>query len=206
VTEPVILIGDGGHAKVVFEAMRVMGWTCAGVVAPDGGKFAGAASLGDDEAAFARFPQGGRAALGLGGIPSQGAPGTALRRRVYEAYTARGFVFPPLIGAGAILAADVELADGAQIMAGAVLQPGVRIGRNAMVNTGACVDHDTVVEDHAMIAPRAALCGNVTIRSGAYVGAGAIVLQGVTIGAGAVVAAGATATASVPDGGYVSRR
>lgn len=203
---PLILIGCGGHARVVLDALRAMGRSCAGVAAPDCETFEGVPGLGDDAAVFAGFPGGADAALGLGGTPGKGASGAQQRRRVYEAYVSAGFRFPPVIGRGAILSPAAELADGAQVMAGAVLQPGARIGPNALVNTGACVDHDSVLESHAMVAPGAVLCGGVTIGQEAYVGAGAVVLQGIRIGARAVVAAGATATVDVPDDGYVSRR
>lgn len=202
----VILIGAGGHARVVLDALRSMSRECLGVAAPGCDEFDGANGLGDDAAVFARFPEGCEAAMGLGGTPGQGAPGTKLRRKVYEDYRARGFRFPPVIGRGAIISPASMLEDGAQVMAGAVLQPGVRVGLNALVNTGACIDHDAHIEPHAMVAPGAVLCGGVRIGAGAYIGAGAVVLQGVVVGPEAVVAAGAVATAEVPAGGYVSRR
>jgi len=201
----VLLIGGGGHARVVLDTLGVMGRTCLGIVASEPSSAIGLSYIGDDAAAFRLFPQGGEAALGLGGVPRQGVPGTALRRRVYEAYIARGFRFPPLIGRGVIMAPDVMLADGAQVIAGAILQPNVRLGRNVLVNTGARIDHDTVIADHAMIGPGALLCGEVAIGVGAYVGAGAIVLQGVRIGPDAVVAAGAVASRDVEAGGFVGR-
>lgn len=201
-----LLIGGGGHARVVLDTLAMMGRRCIGVTAQSAPDLPGLDYLGDDSAAFDRFPDGMEAALGVGGTPRQGASGTALRRRVYEQYRARGFTFPPLIGRGVLMAGDVVLEDGAQIIAGTLIQACVRIGPNAMLNTGACVDHDSVVQAHAMVGPRAVLCGGVTIGEGAYVGAGAVVLQGIVIGAEAVVAAGAVATADVPEGGYVSRR
>lgn len=202
----VLLIGGGGHARVVLDGLLAMGRYCLGVTARTAPNLPDVLYIGDDEAAFERFPSGLEAALGLGGTPNKGASGTALRRKVYEDYIARGFHFPPIIGRGAIMAPDVELEDGAQVIAGAILQPNVRVGRNAMINTGACVDHDTVVCDHAMVGPGSVLCGGVEVGVGAYIGAGATVLQGIRIGPDAVVAAGAVATADLPAGGYVSRR
>ncbi|WP_421730473.1 hypothetical protein [Brevundimonas sp.] len=204
-TGEVLLIGGGGHARVVLDTLGVMGRTCLGIVASEPSSAVGLSYIGDDAAAFRLFPQGGEAALGLGGIPRRGVPGTALRRRVYETYIARCFRFPPLIGRGVIMAPDVALADGSQVIAGAILQPNVRLGRNVLVNTGARIDHDTVIADHAMIGPGALLCGEVAIGVGAYVGAGAIVLQGVRIGPDAVVAAGAVASRDVEAGGFVGR-
>ncbi|MGH7020276.1 MAG: hypothetical protein ACREEY_10365 [Brevundimonas sp.] len=202
----VLLIGGGGHARVVLDGLLAMGRFCLGVTACEAPNLPDLTYIGDDEEAFRRFPKGMEAALGVGGTPRQGASGTALRRKVYGLYVERGFHFPPVVGRGVIMAPDVVLEDGAQVIAGAILQPNVRVGRNAMINTGACVDHDTVILEHAMVGPGSVLCGGVEVGVGAYIGAGATVLQGIRIGADAVVAAGAVATADVPEGGYVSRR
>lgn len=201
-----ILIGNGGHARVVLDALKAMGRVCVGVAAPDGDSFEGVPGIGDDQAAWAAFPDGAEAALGLGGVPARGRTGTELRRSVYEAYVGAGFRFPSVIGRGAIVSPAAGLKDGVQIMAGAVVQPGARLGRNALVNTGARIDHDTTLEDHAVVAPGAVLCGGVSVGVGAFIGAGAVVLQEVRIGTGAVVAAGVVVTGDVPDGGFVGRR
>lgn len=192
-----LLIGAGGHARVVAEALRVMGREIEAVVAADGDL--------DDEAALARWPHGCEAALGVGGRPRRGDPGVDARRALYEAYRSRGFVFPAVIGAGVVVAADVTLADGLQLMAGAIVQPGVRFGSNVLINTGARIDHDCEIGDHAVVAPGAILCGGVAVGAGGWIGAGAVVLEGRRIGAGALVAAGAVVTRDVPDGGFVER-
>ncbi|MFN6980436.1 MAG: NeuD/PglB/VioB family sugar acetyltransferase [Brevundimonas sp.] len=201
-----VLIGGGGHARVVLDTLLGMGRLCRGVIAQASPDLLDIEYLGGDEAALRHFPNGAQAAMGVGGTPRQGASGTALRRRIYEQYREAGFTFPALVGRGVILAPDVEIEDGGQIIAGAIIQPNVRIGQNVLVNTGACVDHDTVIQAHAMVGPRAVLCGGVIVEEGAYIGAGAVVLQGIRIGADSVVAAGAVATADLPTGGYVSRR
>lgn len=191
---------------MVLDSLLAMGRYCLGVTAREAPSLPDVLYVGDDEDAFARFPNGVEAALGLGGTPGKGSSGTALRRRVYDEYVARGFHFPPVVGRGVNMAPDVMLEDGAQVIAGATLQPNVRVGRNAMINTGASVDHDSLICDHAMVGPGAVLCGGVEIGVGAYIGAGAVVLQGVRIGPDAVVAAGAVATVDLDAGGYVSRR
>lgn len=200
-----LLIGGGGHARVVLDTVLHMGLRCHGVTAPTAPSLSGVSYVGDDESAF-RSSQPRTAALGLGGTPRQGMSGTQLRKSVFLRFRDEGFAFPPLIGRGVLLSEDATLGSGVQLVAGAIVQPNVRIDDNVVVNTGACLDHDAVIQAHAMIAPRAVLCGGVVVGTGAYIGAGAVILQGVTIGADAVVAAGAVATTDVPDGGYVSRR
>lgn len=199
----VVLLGAGGHARVVLDALTAMGRPCAGVAAPADPGFDRIPWLGDDAAVLAAGHR--EAALGIGGRPRRGDPGIEPRRALYLRFRLAGVVFPPALGRGVVIAPDVALTDGAQVMAGAVVQTGTRLGLSVLVNTGARIDHDAVLEDHAVVAPGAVLCGGVRIGAGAWVGAGAVVLEGRSVGAGAVVAAGAVVTRDLPDGGLAER-
>jgi UDP-perosamine 4-acetyltransferase len=195
-SRPVILLGNGGHAKVVLDALRSSGRDLAGWAGPGAREtWLGLPCLGDDAAAWTQAPERYALAFGFGD--------NARRHRLFDRFARVGFAFPALCHAAAYRAPDTGCADGAQIMAGAVVQPGCRIGTVAIVNTGARVDHDCEVGAFAHIAPGATLCGGVKVGDGALVGAGATVVPGVRIGADAVVAAGAVVTADVPAGAMV---
>jgi UDP-perosamine 4-acetyltransferase len=155
----------------------------------------GTAYLGTDDAVLHHLPNRVRLVNGVGSIDS-----TALRQAVYEKLRAQQYVFEPVIHPSAVVAPEVCIGDGAEIMAGAVLQPGSRVGENAIVNTGARVDHDCSIGAHAHIAPGVTLSGNVHIGDGAHIGTGASIIQGVNVGAGAIVAAGAVVIRDVPAG------
>lgn len=189
---PLVLLGAGGHARVLVALARAAGHPVLGVCDPT--LAADAISrwedldvLGDD-GALDRLPPG-RVALVLG--IGQLATGT-LRERLYAAWRARGYDFPALVHPAAWVAPGVVLADGVQVMAGAVIQPGCEIGANSIVNTRAGVDHDCRLGRDVHVSPGATLCGTVTVEDGAFIGAGATVIQGLRIGARAVVGAGVT--------------
>jgi sugar O-acyltransferase (sialic acid O-acetyltransferase NeuD family) len=198
VSLPVIVIGGGGHGRVVIEALRRAGSTVIGVIDPERGVSAllpdGVAWLGSDEALAAYAPDGHVLANGVGSI------GDTARRRVFERLKAAGYGFVRVEHPAATIAqAGVSLGEGAQVMAGAVVQPGTRIGANAIINTRAAVDHDCVIGDHAHIAPGAVLCGDVVVGGDTHVGAGSVVIQGRRIGAGCLIGAGAIVLRDVPD-------
>ena len=192
-SRPVIVIGSGGHAKVVIAALQRSGTEILGITDKDrrraGARVLGVPVLGDD-----RVLAGYEAdtVVLVNGVGCSGS--SALRRRVFEDLREKGFHFAVVIHPAAIVAADSELGEGAQVMAGAVIQPGCRIGANAIVNTGAGIDHDCAIGDHAHIAPGAVLCGGVIVGEAAQVGAGATVIQNVEIGVGALVRAGSLVT------------
>lgn len=197
---PVIVIGGGGHAKVLVSTLLLCGREILGFVdlVPTAPPLLGVSCLGGDSAVSHHSPD---EVMLMNGIGSTGSSGK--RRDAYERFTRDGYRFAAVVHPSAIIASDVEVEDGAQIMAGAVVQTGSRIGRNAIVNTGARVDHDCVVDSHAHVAPAATMCGSVHLGVGAHLGAGATVIQGIRIGDGSVVGAGALVIRDVPDGAKV---
>ena len=198
---PLIILGGGGHAKVVIEALLQGGRTVLGRTDgdPAAADCLGVPVLGDDRTVLEHDLEDVRLVNGIGAT----GDGTA-RRDLFAAFRSQGYRFAEVLHPAATVARDVVLEEGAQIMAGAVLQPGCRIGANAIVNTGARVDHDCVIGAHAHIAPGAVLCGGVRVGAGSHIGAGATVIQYLEIGPGCLVAAGAVVVASVPAGTKVA--
>ncbi len=186
--KPVVLVGGGGHARVIRDTLEAAGRTLIGVVDRDPAaiQVSGVNVLGDDSAALALAPESVEMANGVGGIGD-----TLLRRQVFEKFKAHGFTFATVIHPSAVVALDVQLGEGCQVMAGAVVQTGVVIGRNAIVNTRTCIDHDSRIGDHCHIAPGVILCGNVCVGAGSHIGAGAVIVQGAEIGPDSFVKAGA---------------
>ena len=200
-TAPVIILGSGGHARVLLDVLRQCGVEVLGCTGPGSAPAetppAGLNYLGSDEA-ITQAPVKVRLVNGLGGVGD-----TAPRRQLFARFKEKGYVFATLVHPSAVVAGDAVLGEGAQVMAGVVLQPGCVLGDNAIVNSGAVIDHDGHIGAHCHVAPGAVLSGAVTLGEGVHVGTGAAVIQGVTIGAGAVVAAGAAVTEDVSAGAKV---
>jgi len=155
--------------------------------------------IGDDGAVLRFAVDAVRLVNGIGAVRV-----SPLRRQLYDSFKSRGYSFATVVHASAIVAPDVVLAEGAQIMAGVVLQTGCQIGENAIINTRVAVDHDCVIGNHVHVSPGATLCGNVVVGEGSHVGAGATVIQGICIGRNCTVAAGAVVIRDVPDNATVA--
>jgi len=199
--QPVVLIGMGGHARVLLEALR-----CASI--PVSGYVNSAAidsldksirSLGDDDH-FVSNSSPGEAFLvnGVGGVKF-----TTQRKSLFKRYKSLGYQFATVIHPQSVVARDVELGEGSQVMAGAVIQSGVKCGENVIVNTRAGVDHDCVIESHAHISIGSTLAASVCIGEGTHIGASATVIQGIHIGSECVVGAGAVVLSDVSTGDTV---
>jgi sugar O-acyltransferase (sialic acid O-acetyltransferase NeuD family) len=202
---PVIVVGAGGHAAVVADALIAAGRTVLGFVDGDpakaGTRLLGLPVLGDDSALAAHRGAGIELANGLGGAGSLASVelGTT-RRRVQRRLSGEGWTFTDVRHPSATIARSAELGPGVQVLAGAVVQPCARVGAGAIVNTRAVVEHHAQVGDFAHIAPGAVLCGAVHVGEESHVGAGAVVRQGIQLAARVVVAAGAAVTRDVHSG------
>jgi UDP-perosamine 4-acetyltransferase len=194
---PVIVIGGGGHAKVLVSTLllcrrKILGFVDLNPTAPP---LLGVRCLGSDEAVGVHAPGDVQLVNGVGSASS-----TTIHKDVYDRFIRQGYCFATVIHPSAVVASEVQIEDGVQVMAGAMLQPGSRVGANAIVNTGAVIDHDCVVGAHVHIAPRAVLSGGVRVNTGALIGTGACIIPGVSVGAGSVVGAGAAVIRDVPSG------
>lgn len=159
----VIVLCAGGHARVVIEALLSRGIRPAAVIDRDaarvGEAIGGVPIRGSDDDVMKTAVDTVELANGLGNRASRTNSGLSGRRALFGRFAAMGYKFPVIAHAAAVIASDVQLGDGAQVMAGAVIQPAARIGQNVLVNTRAVVEHDCVVGDHAHVAPGAVLCG-----------------------------------------------
>jgi len=150
--------------------------------------------LGDDEIVLMYDPDSVVLVNGVGSIARQ-----TTRRMIFERFRQKGYHFEPVRHPASIVAPDVKLSEGTQVMAGAILQPGCMLGVNTIINTGAVLDHDCHIGDHVHIAPGAVLSGTVRIGNETHVGTGAVVNQGISIGAGSIIGAGSVVVRDVPD-------
>ena len=188
------MLGAGGHARVLQEALALQGVVLHGFVAPTE-----ESQLGSCPWLGAEFDHlDPDAVLLVNGIGSISEP--EARQRVYLSAVAAGFSFASVIDATAIVRPSVELAPGVQVLAGAILNTDVVIGENAIINTGAIIEHGSRIGAHSHVSPAAALAGNVTIGETSHVGIGARVIQGISVGSHCTIGAGAVVTRDVEDG------
>lgn len=196
---PVIVLGAGGHAKVLIEALLKSGNLIAGIVDPDPKladvEILGVHVLGGDNVVNEFSPFEIQLVNGLGSV---GLP--VKRQQLFERFKGMGYKFATVVHPSAVVALDVVLGEGVQVMAGVVIQSGCCIGFNSIVNTRASVDHDCIIGDHVHIAPGVTFSGCVNFGIGSHIGTGATVIQGISIGRSCLVAAGAVVTKNITDG------
>lgn len=193
--KPVIIIGGGGHAKVLASTLVEMNIPILGFVDPDTSKITllGLPRLGGDEAILDHSPDSILLAQGLGSVSPD-----FVRSKVFDHHKSLGYTFVTAIHPTAIVAREVEIGEGTVIFAGAIVQPGTQIGQNCVLNTRCSVDHDCYIGPHNHIAPGATLSGSVTTGSNCHIGVGSTIIQGVILGENSLIGAGSVVLKQVP--------
>lgn len=190
----VVIIGGGGHAKVVIESLRASGHTVAAIVDadPTPREVLGVPVVGDD-LKLPQLKEQGLSALFV-------AIGhNRLRETLGRKAQGLGFALVNAVHPSAMISPSVKLGQGVAVMAGVAINADTHVGDLAIINTGAVVDHDGRLGVACHLGPASALAGGVTVGDRAFLGVGARVIPGVRIGADTILGAGGVVVRDLPD-------
>jgi sugar O-acyltransferase (sialic acid O-acetyltransferase NeuD family) len=192
-----VVIGGGGHAKVVIASIEAAGDVVLHVLDDDPSRW-GTTLLGRPvmgPVSQELVPRDAHAVLAIGA----GRVRSALAAKLSVRW---GTVVHP----SAVVHSSVVLGEGTVVFAGAVIQPDTTVGPHVIINTSASVDHDGNLGAYVHIAPGVHLAGQVTVGEGTLVGVGSAVIPQITIGAWSTVGAGSAVVHDVADGVTVAGR
>jgi sugar O-acyltransferase (sialic acid O-acetyltransferase NeuD family) len=201
-SKPLIIIGAGGHAKVLIDALKLLGAPILGISERNPAlistELLGVPVICNDDELKKYPPASVTLVNGLGGVKD-----TSLRRAVFKRLKMLGYAFSQVIHPSTVISLNARLSEGVQVMAGAVIQPGATIAENTLINTRTSVDHDCQIGSHVHLAPGVTLCGSVEVGDSVHVGSGATVIQGIIVGRHSLVGAGTLVRENVPEGSTI---
>ncbi len=185
-----IIVGAGGHAKVLIAAMEAMGEPADALLDDNASRW-GSDLLGvpivGGLAELSSWPDA-RAVISVGN--------NARRKQIAEAHPRVAWI--TVVHPSAIVHRSAAVGAGAMIIWRAVIEPDVTVGAHAIVNSGAIVCHDSVVGDYAHVSVTSVMAGGARVEEGVFLGMNAGVIGGVTVGAWSTVGAGASVVRDVP--------
>ena len=181
-SKDVIIIGAGGHAKVIADIIYKSGDNLIGFLDDNLANKGKEIYLGKKVIGTTKDIEIYNKNYFIIGIGNNSIRKKINNENNLKLYTA--------IHPSAIIAEDVKIGTGSVIMAGVVINPGTVIGKNCIINTSSSLDHDNLLEDYVHISPGAHLAGTVTIKEGTWICTGAIVKNNITIGKNNIIGAG----------------
>lgn len=193
--KPVIIIGNGGHSRVLIDTLQLQKREILGFVAPqEESNLIQIPYLGNDENVLKYCPTEIELINAIGSVSN-----TNLRKDLFEYFKSKDYSFSNVIHPSAVISETVTLGEGIQVMAGAVIQPFSNIADNTIINTSSSVDHDCTIGKHCHIAPGTILSGGITVGEGTHIGTGSTVIQNVHIGKKVLIGAGSLILHHVAD-------
>jgi sugar O-acyltransferase (sialic acid O-acetyltransferase NeuD family) len=198
--EQIVLLGGGGHAKVLIDLIRTVGqFKIEGILDPvkkAGSSIFDVEVIGNDDILSELYQKGIRnACIAVGSIKDN-----STRKMLFQKAKQIGFFIPSLIHLKAVISYKTNISEGVQVMAGAIVQAETQIKENTLINSGVIIEHDCYLGRHIHISSGAVLSGGVSVGDGSFIGAGSTILQGIKIGNNVIVGAGAVVIKDVPDG------
>lgn len=190
----VVIIGGGGHAKVVIESLRACGETVAAIIDadPTPREVLGVPVVGDDLALPTLRGQGlSKLFVAIGD--------NRLRQTLGRKARDHGFDLVNAIHPSAVVSPSARLGEGIAVMAAVAINAESRIDDLVIINTGAVVDHDCRLGAACHLGPASALAGGVSVGERAFLGVGVRAIPGVSIGADTIVGAGGVVVHDLPD-------
>lgn len=190
----ILIIGAGGHGKVVADILLRLSMPVLGFLDDDPATWGtlrlDLSVLGAIDTFSDYFPEG--LVMGIGS--------NTMRREIVRRLGSLAHeLWLPAIHPEAVIAPSVSVGRGTVVAAGAVVNPDTYLGDHVIINTGATVDHDCHIGDFVHIAPGAHIAGGVHVGEGALLGIGSVAIPGATIGEWATVGAGAVVLEDIPD-------
>jgi UDP-perosamine 4-acetyltransferase len=195
----VLVVGNGGHAKVVVSVLRLDdAIDLIGVVGPaSSGSVSGLPLLGDDADLMSLRREIPAAFIAVGD--------NHRRDELFRIVDELEFELPSALHPRAVIDHGARIGRGVVAMAGAIVNTDSVIGDAGILNTGCTVDHDCVLGRSVHVAPGTHLSGYVIVGDRALLGIGSTIGRGspLTIGADAVVGAGSVVVTDIPAGATV---
>jgi sugar O-acyltransferase (sialic acid O-acetyltransferase NeuD family) len=182
-----ILLGSGGHAKVIFD-MLIENNIYIDAIATNEDEllevFEHTKKITDDE--LLEYNCSKTILInGIGSLPSK-----AIHKDIFHRFNILGFKFLTLVSKYAVVSPSVILEEGVVVMAGSVIQSGSHIHKNTIVNTNSSIDHDCIVGAHCHVAPGAILSGSVVIGDDVHIGTAASLINNIKVGDHCLIGAG----------------
>lgn len=121
-----------------------------------------------------------------------------VRRTIVERLNLSSETFLSVVHPSAIISPSAVIGNGTVIMPSTVVNANTIVGDHCIVNTGALIEHDNRVSSYSHISPNATLTGNVTVGEGVHIGASATIIPGIEIGEWSIIGAGSTVIRNIP--------
>lgn len=190
--EKLVIIGAGGYAKSVLDAVDYFNYEVVGFIDEFTDKKSHIGypiltkNLDDlkDNKKFVYF-------IAIGN--------NVIRKKWYDRINDRGLRLINVVDKSAIISPKAIIGNACFVGKMAIVNSNAKIGNNCIINTKALVEHGCIVSDHVNLSTNSVINGDVVVGDGSFVGSGSITIGQLGIGKWSTVGAGAVVINNVGD-------
>ncbi|MGX0915690.1 acetyltransferase [Staphylococcus hominis] len=185
-TQPIVLIGKGGHSKVIKDIIEedkqyyVAGYLDHAINEYYMDKEVFYDNLDNIE----KYKDKCFFVIAIGN--------NYVRQKLFKSLDIPVNQYAILVHPSAIVSSSAKVGYGTVVMPYAVINADTTIGKHVIINTGAIIEHDNNIADYVHVSPNATLAGGVTVGEASHIAINAGVLPLVEVGNNCIVGAGAT--------------
>ncbi|MBU1093005.1 MAG: acetyltransferase [Firmicutes bacterium] len=190
-----IIVGAGGHGKVVADIAKLMShWQSIVYLDDDLEKYKGTKAnvIGTISDAY-KFKETHDFFVAIGS--------NCIREKISNKLIELGCKIVTIIHPQSIIGSDVEIGLGTVIMAGVVVNNSSKIGFGCILNTSSSIDHENIIDDYVHLSPGVRCGGNVTVGKRTWLGIGSVVVNNVRITNDCIIGAAGLVIKDVIDSG-----
>ena len=187
----VVIIGAGGHGRVVADIAKACGDTVIGF-------------LDDSNTANNKVNIIGTSADAVNYCDGETELFVAIgnckvREKIMNSLS--GAKWYTAIHPSAVISPSAVIGEGTCVMPNAVVNNGAVVGKGVIINTCASVDHDDIIGDYVHIACGARLAGTVTVGNCTWIGIGSTISNNVSVCSNLMIGAGAVVVKDITEEG-----
>ena len=189
----IIIIGAGGHAKSVADAVLKSGNRLLGFLDDNKtGKVIGDYRVLAKTDDAPKFKDDAFFIIGIGN--------NEVRKKIAQKYD--GILrWKTIIHPLSNIAIGAQIGQGSAILAYSVINSDATIGKHCILNTASVAEHDSTVGDFCHISVGSALCGEVTVGSSCFIGAKACIRQSISVCDNVTVGCGGAVVKDITESG-----
>lgn len=183
------LIGDGSHAQVVENQLKILGFPIVSFVS---------------EALEEAFLIDLRSEEGISDKSAKfhvGIGNNETRKEVTARYRKFLQISQPIISQSAFVERSAQIGDGSFVAPLSYCGINSLIGSGCILNTGSKIDHDVKIGDFSHLGGNSYVAGGVEIGDQVFIGAGCTVIDGIKIASNIVIGAGAVVINDITEPG-----
>lgn len=191
--KPLMIIGNGGHSKVIRDMVKAQKvYEVKGILDDNfSEKFSRDNILHDKLRNIEIYKNDYYFVIAIGS--------NHIRKKIVSQIQLPKIKYAKIIHPDAIISESATIGFGTVVMPGVIINASSKIGNHVIINTGSIVEHDNDIHDYVHISPNATLTGTVLVGECTHIGASATVIPNLSIGKSSIIGAGATVISEVRD-------